>query len=104
MTALIICLTIIFCVVWLTTWAKHMSKCELPMFTYAECERTYAGEEDDSAPEEIPIGFKAPEEKTEEKTEEQLSDVEKMDRLLSDTASTVSALLRGEVDFDDIKN
>lgn len=104
MTALIICLTIIFCVVWITTWAKHMSKCELPMFTYAECERTYAGEEDDEAPVEIPMRFQPPEEKTEEKTEEQMSDVEKLNQILSDTASTVSSLLRGEVDFDDIKN
>ena len=104
MTALIICLTIIFCVVWLTTWAKRMAERELPMFTYAECERTYTGEECDEAPVETPIGFRPPEEKTEEKTEEQMSDMEKMDRLLSDTASTVSALLRGEVDFDDIKN
>ena len=104
MTALIICFTIIFCVVWLTTWAKHMAKCELPMFTYAECERTSDDDEYDEPTVEIPIGFHLPEGKTEEKTEEQMSDMEKMDRLLSDTASTVSALLRGEVDFDDIKN
>ena len=100
MTALIICLTIIFCVVWLTTWAKRMSKCGLPMFTYAACERTYADGEADEEPVETPIGFQLPE----EKTEEQMSDVEKMNQILSDTASTVSSLLRGEVDFDDIKN
>ena len=100
MTALIICLTIIFCVVWLTTWAKRMAERELPMFTYAECERTYAGEECDEAPVETPLGFRPPE----EKTEEQMSDQEKMNKILSDTASTVSSLLRGEVDFDDIKN
>lgn len=71
------------------------------MFTYAACERTYADGEADEEPVETPIGFQQP---VEDKTDEQLSDIEKMDRLLSDTASTVSALLRGEVDFDDIKN
>ena len=76
-----------------------MAKCELPMFTYAECERTSDDEECDEAPVEIPIGFRPPE----EKPEEQMSDQEKMNKILSDTASTVSALLRGEVDFDDIK-
>lgn len=105
MTCLIICLTIIICVllvcgtvVYLTQFIRWMSQHQLPMYTHAELQwvpSTSSAEEPKAA-----VGFQTP---VEEKTEEQMSDVEKLDKLLADTASTVSALLRGEVDFDDIK-
>ena len=106
MTCLIICITIIISVllvcgtvVYLTQYARWMAQHQLPMYTRADLQWIPGP----AVPEEPkpPVGFQQP---TEEKTEDQLSDVEKMNLLLSDTASTVSALLRGEVDFDDIKN
>ena len=97
-TALIICTTVILCVVWLTLWVTYMSKHSLPMWLHAEC----VHKEDPvatSAPQ--PIGFTA--DTVVAEPEKALSDKELKEQLLQDTASTISALLRGEVDFDDIK-
>jgi hypothetical protein len=68
------------------------------MWLHAECVHK---EDPVAVPESNPIGFQGDTtEHTEEKT---LSDKELREQVLQDTASTISALLRGEVDFDDIK-
>lgn len=100
-TALIVCITVVLCIVWLTLWVTYMSKHSLPMWLFAEC----VHKEENYAPTTPPIGFQADpdSDETDKAAEKELSDRELRDQLLSDTASTISALLRGEVDFDDIK-
>ena len=98
MTCIIICATVIFCVVWITCWMKHMSTHNLPMFTRGELVWRPA---DDTPCGKTPIGF-APEE-TPSEEEKAKSDREAFEEMLKDSASTISALLRGEVDFDEIK-
>lgn len=96
-TTLIICLTVIFCVVWITLWIKHMVVRSLPMFTYGECvwkdkveEPTQGGTN--------PVGFTAPEEEPTVKK----SDKEIKDAFMRDPITMTAALLRGEVDIDDV--
>ena len=98
-TALIICITVILCVVWYTLWVTYMSRRALPMWLHAECVHK---EDPEPVSEPNTIGFVQADttKHTEEKT---LSDKELREQVLQDTASTISALLRGEVDFDDIK-
>lgn len=104
MTTLIICITVIIVtllicatIVYITQFVRWMAQHQLPMYTHAELQWV----PNTPAPvEEKPVGFQVPENTTEPK----LTDVEKMNQILSDAASTVSALMRGEVDFDDIKN
>ena len=101
-TTIIICVTVIIVVALILKWAKDMSAAGLPMFTYGEC--IQKSEEDNPKVVPAPVGFQAdvtPESK--HKDETQMSDVERMNAILQDSASTISALLRGEVDFDDIK-
>ena len=93
-TTLIICITVVFCLVLLLKWAKDMSTAGLPMFTYGECVRE---ETSNDAPVNEPIGFKAPEESSEKK-----SDKEQKEAVLKDPITMFSALLRGEVDIDDV--
>ena len=91
-TTLIICLTVIFCVTWLTVWATFMALRQLPMFTFGECIQKEPVVED----EPNPIGFsdtEAPKEKTPK---------EEKESLMSDPITMTAALLRGEVDIDDI--
>lgn len=92
---LIICITLVLCLVLLLKWAKDMATAGLPMFTYGQLVW-----KDDNTADKKPnvIGFSA------EPEEKELSDQEKLEKTLADSASTISALLRGEVDFDDIKN
>ena len=96
-TTLIICLTIIFCVVWLTLWARHMVVRNLPMFTYGECVYKDAVEEP-TQDETNRMGFSAPEEEPSEKK----SDKEIKDAYMKDPITMTAALLRGEVDIDEL--
>lgn len=101
-TTIIICVTVIIVVALILKWAKDMSTASLPMFTYGEC--VWKSEEDNPKIVPAPIGFQADEtHEAKHKDETQMSDVERMNAILQDSASTISALLRGEVDFDDIK-
>lgn len=96
-TTLIICLTVVFCVVWTTLWIKHMVVRNLPMFTYGEC----TWKEESPKLEANPIGFAPEEEET--KSKEQ-TEKEKKEAVLADPITMTAALLRGEVDIDDIIN
>ena len=101
-TALIICLTIIFCVVWITLWIKHMVVRNLPLFTYGQC--VWKPEEDALSKQvNNPIGFTpSVSEETESDTGEQKSDKEKKESLAEDPTTLITALLRGEVDIDEL--
>lgn len=94
---LIICLTVVFCVVYLTQWTTYMSRKQLPHFTVGNL----VPKQDAPAEKTAPIGFIEPT-TVAEQPEEKLSDKEKAEAVLKDTASTISALLRGEVDFDEL--
>lgn len=96
-TTLIICLTIIFCVIWVTLWVKHMVTNNLPLFTYGEC-AWKDGAEEPTQGETNPVGFAPPEEGASEKK----SDKEIKDALMADPITMTAALLRGEVDIDEL--
>jgi len=96
-TALIICITLVVCLCLILKWATDMAKAGLPMFTRGELVWRPA---DDTPCSKPPIGFAPEEVQSEEKAK---SDRELFDEMLKDSASTISALLRGEVDFDEIK-
>ena len=99
-TTIIICLTVIFCVVWITGWATHMSTNNLPMFTYGEC--TWEDKvEGPTQGETNPIGFTDSEEPEQPKAK---TDKEQKEAVLKDPITMFSALLRGEVDIDDVTN
>jgi hypothetical protein len=72
-----------------------MSKNNLPMFTYGEC--LYKVEEVPTE-QETHIGFEAPAE------DQKPTDQEKKDTLLADPIMMCAALLRGEVDVDELTN
>lgn len=98
---IIICLTVAFCVVYITWFIYFMATNELPMFLWGQCVK----EEPETLPPapKTSIGFVDTAEVKEDTPEEKVSDREAMEKVLQDTASTISALLRGEVDFDEIK-
>lgn len=92
---IIICCTVLIALVIILKWAKDMSTANLPMFTYGEC--VWKEATSDTPITTQPIGFAVADE------EKQLSSQEQLEAVLQDTASTISALLRGEVDYDEIK-
>lgn len=95
-TALIICVTVIICLIIVLLWVKDMSSANLPMFTYGEC---VWKEKADTTPTTQPIGFQPEEEKPKDKTDE-----EQKKAYLKDPITLTASLLRGEVDIDDITN
>lgn len=92
--AIIVCVTVIFCVIWITLWARHMVVSNLPMFTYGEC---VWKEEEQDEPNSQPIGFKPEEEQSKDKTAKEAKEA-----VFKDPVTMTAALLRGEVDIDDI--
>ena len=96
MTTIIICLTVILCLLILLKWAKDMSRAELPMFTYGECVHK---EESEYTLHSEKIGFAPPEE---DKPTEKKSDKEIKEALMQDPVTMTAALLRGEVDIDEL--
>ena len=96
MNTIIICLTVIICVVWITCWITYMVKRNLPMFTYGNC-TWVSSDADDERPTTNPVGFT---DNTE--NEKQPTDKEAKEAVLKDPVTLFSSLLRGEVDIDDI--
>ena len=92
----IICLFVYLTISMILRWIRQMAEDGLPMFTHG----TLVWHRNKPEDPKHPLGF-SPEETPVDKEQ---SDREKLDAILSDTASTVSALLRGEVDFDEIKD
>ena len=94
----IICATVVLCLLLLLLWAKDMSTANLPMFTYGECVWKDKVEEPTQG-ETNPIGFASPEE---EKPTEKKSDKAIKDAIMQDPITMTAALLRGEVDIDEL--
>lgn len=92
---LIACITVIFCVVYITQWVRHMAKNDLPMFTRCEFVR-YIKDETEQEPN--PMGFQAPAPEEEKKP----TDEDAKDAIYSDPIRLCAALMRGEVDVDEL--
>ena len=100
MSVLIICLTIVFCIVWITLWIKHMVVRNLPLFTYGVC--VWKDKDSTDVPTVHPVGFQA-EDEDEDKPKTQTAKEQK-EAYLKDPVTLTASLLRGEVDIDDIYN
>lgn len=97
---IIICVTILLAIVYITFWLTYMARRKLPCVTVGTLEPK--PEQPAVAAPTNAIGFVTTSDTSEDKVEER-SDKEEKETLLKDVASTVSSLLRGEVDFDDIR-
>jgi hypothetical protein len=95
-TAIIICGTILLGIVILLKWTSDMSRAGLPMFTYGEC--VWKDSSDESQDKTNPVGFTV----TEEESSEKKSDKEIKNAIMSDPITMTAALLRGEVDIDEL--
>lgn len=95
METIIICLTIIICVVWITCWITYMVKRNLPLFTHGNCTWVPSDSNDEKSITN-PVGF------TDTENEKQPTDKEAKEAVLKDPVTLFSSLLRGEVDIDDI--
>lgn len=95
-TTLIICVTVVLIICIILKWITDMSRAELPMFTYGECVQK---ETEEYTPHKDPIGFTPPEE---DKPAEKKSDKEIKDAIMTDPITMAAALLRGEVDIDEL--
>ena len=102
-STLIVCLTVIFCVVWITLWIKHMVSRNMPLFTYGECVWKDESNTEGAFPVTQPIGF-ADSDVPEEEQPKDKTDKEIKDAYLKDPITLTASLLRGEVDIDDITN
>lgn len=96
-TTLIICATVVICLIIILLWAKDMATAELPMFTYGECVKK---ESSGFIPVNSPIGFTV----SDESENKEKTDKEKQEAYLKDPIALTASLLRGEVDIDDITN
>jgi hypothetical protein len=97
-TTLIICGTVVLCLMIIPKWVTDMSRAELPMFTYGEC--VWSDKVEESTQNETnPVGFAPPEESTEKKSDKEVKDL-----IMKDPITMTAALLRGEVDIDELTN
>ena len=93
----IICLFIYLAIDMILRWIRKMAEDGLPMFTHGslECKPNSDNEET-----KTPIGFNPP---TEDDTPEaKPTDAEIKEAILQDPSKMISALMRGEVDIDEI--
>ena len=91
--AIIICVTFLIGLVLVLKWIKDMSTANLPMFTYGE----YVWKDDeDSDDKKNTIGFVA------SNNDVKKTDKEIQEALMSDPITMTAALLRGEVDIDEL--
>lgn len=97
---IIVCVTVLLAIVYITLWLTYMARRKLPCFTVGTLEPK--PEQPEVETPTNAIGFVTTSDTSEDKVETR-SDKEKQELLLKDVASTISALLRGEVDFDDIR-
>lgn len=97
-TTAIICLFVYLIFSKILRWMRQMVEDGLPMFTYGELVWKNKTEDSDTG-ETIQMGFAPPEEPEQSK---ETTAKEQKDAVLKDPITMFSALLRGEVDIDDI--
>ena len=94
----IICLFIYLTINMILRWIRKMAEDGLPMFTHGSLE--WKPNSDDEETTTTPIGFNPP---TEDDTPEtKPTDAEIKEAILQDPSKMISALMRGEVDIDEI--
>lgn len=91
---IIICATVVFCIIYILHWLKSMTVSGYPHITVGHL--TPASEEP-AADVPAAIGYVLPSDDGEPKE----SDVEQRNKLLRDMASTYTAIMRGEFDLDE---
>lgn len=86
------CVTVVFCLLWFLRWVREMAQEQLPHFTVGVLQPR----QPESPANDTPhiVGFAVDDEK-------ELSDVEQRTQIMKDAASSISSLLRGELDFDE---
>lgn len=92
----IICLFVYLAINMILRWIRQMAEDGLPMFTYGSLEWKTNSDKDEIGT--TPIGFAT----TEETPTEKKSEKEIKESYMSDPITMTAALLRGEVDIDDI--
>ena len=93
----IICLFIYLVIDMILRWIRKMAEDGLPMFTHGSLEWKPNSDDEET---KIPIGFNPP---TEDDTPEaKPTDAEIKEAILQDPSKMISALMRGEVDIDEI--
>ena len=93
----IICLFIYLAIGMILRWIRKMAEDGLPMFTHSSLEWKPNSDNEETKP---PIGFNPP---TEDDTPEaKPTDAEIKEAILQDPSKMISALMRGEVDIDEI--
>lgn len=93
----IICLFIYLIINMILRWIRKMAEDRLPMFIYGYLECTPNSDKEET---KTPIGFNPP---TEDDTPEtKPTDAEVKEAILRDPSKMISALMRGEVDIDEI--
>ena len=93
----IICLFIYLTIDMILRWIRKMSEDGLPMFTHSNLELKPNSDNEET---KTPIGFNPP---TEDNTPEaKPTDAEIKEAILQDPSKMISALMRGEVDIDEI--
>lgn len=93
----IICLFIYLTIDMILRWIRKMAEDGLPMFTHSSLEWKPNSDKEET---QTPIGFNPP---TEDDTPEaKPTDAEIKEAILQDPSKMISALMRGEVDIDEI--
>ena len=93
----IICLFIYLAIDMILRWIRKMAEDGLPMFTHSTLEWKPNSDNEETKP---PIGFNPP---TEDDTPDaKPTDAEIKEAILQDPSKMISALMRGEVDIDEI--
>ena len=93
----IICLSIYLVIEMILRWIRKMAEDGLPMFTHGSLEWKPNSDNDETKP---PIGFNSPTE--DDIPETKPTDAEIKEAILQDPSKMISALMRGEVDIDEI--
>lgn len=93
----IICLFVYLTINMILRWIRQMAEDGLPMFTHGSLEWKPDSDKEET---KSPIGFNPP---TEDVTPEaKPTDAEIKEAILQDPSKMISALMRGEVDIDEI--
>ena len=93
----IICLFIYLTINMILRWIRQMAEDGLPMFTHGSLEWKPNSDKEET---KTPVGFSPP---TEDATPEaKPTDAEIKEDMLQDPSKMISALMRGEVDIDEI--
>lgn len=93
----IICLFVYLTINMILRWIRQMAEDGLPMFTHGSLEWKPNSDKEETKP---PVGFSPPTEDV--APEAKPTDAEIKEAILQDPSKMISALMRGEVDIDEV--